>query len=34
VDKGLAELEPAAKTMLDDLAWWTTALKAARTGAS
>jgi len=30
VDKGLAELEPAAQTMLDDLLWWTTALKTAR----
>src|SRR6266850_628468 len=30
VDKGLAELETQAKTMIDDLLWWTTALKAAR----
>jgi NAD(P)H-dependent FMN reductase len=30
VDKGLAELEAPAQTMLDDLIWWTTALKAAR----
>jgi NAD(P)H-dependent FMN reductase len=30
VDKGLAELEAPAQTMLDDLLWWTTALKAAR----
>jgi len=30
VDKGLAELETAAKVMLDDLIWWTGALKAAR----
>jgi len=30
VDKGLAELEPRAKVMLDDLLWWTDALKAAR----
>ncbi len=30
VDKGLAELEAHAKAMLDDLLWWTTALKTAR----
>ena len=30
VDKGLAELEKQAQTMIDDLLWWTTALKAAR----
>jgi hypothetical protein len=30
VDKGLAELEEQAQTMLDDLLWWTKALKAAR----
>jgi NAD(P)H-dependent FMN reductase len=30
VDKGLAELEPRAKAMVDDLLWWTTALKNAR----
>jgi hypothetical protein len=30
VDKGLAELEKQAQTMLDDLLWWTKALKAAR----
>ena len=30
VDAGLAELEPAAKTMIDDLLWWTAALKTAR----
>ena len=30
VDKGLAELETPAKLMLDDLLWWTTALKIAR----
>jgi len=30
VDKGLAELETPAKTMIDDLLWWTTALKTAR----
>jgi NAD(P)H-dependent FMN reductase len=30
VDKGLAELEAPAKAMLDDLLWWTEALKTAR----
>ena len=30
VDKGLAELDTAAKTFLDDLLWWTEALKTAR----
>jgi NAD(P)H-dependent FMN reductase len=30
VDKGLAELETPATTMIDDLLWWTTALKTAR----
>src|ERR1700731_3449331 len=30
VDKGLAELEAPAKVMIDDLLWWTMALKAAR----
>ena len=30
VDKGLAELEKQAQTMIDDLLWWTAALKAAR----
>ena len=30
VDKGLAELEKQANAMIDDLLWWTTALKAAR----
>jgi NAD(P)H-dependent FMN reductase len=30
VDKGLAELEAPAKRMIDDLLWWTTALKIAR----
>jgi len=30
VDKGLAELEAQAQTMIDDLLWWTTALKTAR----
>src|ERR1700686_520133 len=34
VDAGLAELEVPAKTMIDDLLWWTAALKAARTTAS
>src|SRR6266851_486513 len=29
VDKGLAELETPAKVMIDDLLWWTTALKTA-----
>src|SRR3981081_4697316 len=30
VDKGLAELGTQAQTMIDDLLWWTTSLKAAR----
>jgi len=30
VDKGLAELETQAQTMIDDLLWWTVALKTAR----
>jgi NAD(P)H-dependent FMN reductase len=30
VDSGLAELEPQAQKMIEDLRWWTTALKAAR----
>ena len=30
VDKGLAELEKQAQTMIDDLLWWTDALIAAR----
>ncbi len=30
VDKGLAELEKQAQTMIDGLLWWTAALKAAR----
>lgn len=30
VDKGLAELEKQAQTMIDDLLWWTAALRAAR----
>jgi NAD(P)H-dependent FMN reductase len=34
VNAGLAELEATAKTMIDDLLWWTAALKAARAAAS
>ena len=34
VDAGLAALEAPAGTMIDDLLWWTAALKAARVGAS
>jgi NAD(P)H-dependent FMN reductase len=34
VEAGLAELEAPAKTLIDDLLWWTGALKAARTTAS
>ena len=34
VDAGLAELEAPAKTMIDDLLWWTAALKRARASAS
>ena len=30
VDKGLAELEKQAQTMIDDLLWWAKAVKAAR----
>jgi NAD(P)H-dependent FMN reductase len=30
VDKGLSELEASANTMIDDLLWWTEALKTAR----
>jgi NAD(P)H-dependent FMN reductase len=30
VDKGLSELDQAAAEMIDDLAWWTAALKASR----
>jgi hypothetical protein len=30
VNKGLAELETSAQTMIDDWLWWTTALKTAR----
>jgi len=32
VDKGLAELATPAQTMVDDLLWWTAALKRARQG--
>jgi NAD(P)H-dependent FMN reductase len=32
VDKGLAELETPANVLIDDLLWWTAALKAARAG--
>jgi NAD(P)H-dependent FMN reductase len=34
VEAGLTELEATAKTMIDDLVWWTAALKAARATAS
>ena len=34
VDAGLAELATPAKTMIDDLLWWTAALKTARVQAS
>jgi hypothetical protein len=30
VEKGLAELEAPATGMIDELLWWTAALKAAR----
>jgi len=30
VDAGLAELKAPAKTLIDDLLWWTAALKTAR----
>jgi len=30
VNNGLAELETQAQTMIDDLLWWTMALKTAR----
>src|SRR5262245_56107949 len=33
VEKGLAELERPARIMIDDLLWWTAALKAARAAA-
>jgi NAD(P)H-dependent FMN reductase len=32
VEKGLAEVDGQAQTMIDDLLWWTTALKTAKTG--
>jgi hypothetical protein len=31
VDKGLAELDRSANALIDDLLWWTGALKTART---
>ena len=34
VDAGLAELEASARSMIDDLLWWTGALKTARASAS
>jgi NAD(P)H-dependent FMN reductase len=34
VEAGLAELEVAAKIMIDDLLWWTAALKTARAAAA
>jgi NAD(P)H-dependent FMN reductase len=34
VDAGLAELGASAKVMIDDLLWWTAALKTARAAAS
>ena len=34
VDAGLAELEASAKVMIEDLLWWTAALKTARATAS
>jgi NAD(P)H-dependent FMN reductase len=34
VEAGLAELEAPAKTMIDDLLWWTAALKTARAAAA
>ena len=34
VEAGLAELGAPAGAMIDDLLWWTAALKAARAGAS
>ena len=33
VDAGLAELEGPATKLIDDLLWWTAALKTARQGA-
>ena len=32
VEKGLADLEKSGNVMIDDLLWWTAALKAAREG--
>jgi hypothetical protein len=34
VDAGLADLEAAARMLIDDLLWWTAALKTARASAS
>jgi len=34
VDAGLAELEAPAGALIDDLLWWTAALKAARASTS
>ena len=34
VDAGLAELEAPAGALIDDLLWWSTALKTARASAS
>jgi hypothetical protein len=34
VDAGLAELDAVSEAMIDDLLWWTAALKTARTRAS
>ena len=34
VDAGLAELEAPAGTLIDDLLWWTEALKTARASAT
>ena len=34
VEGGLTELDDSAKAMIDDLLWWTEALKSARTGAA
>jgi NAD(P)H-dependent FMN reductase len=34
VDAGLAELDARAETLIDELLWWTAALKTARTSAS
>jgi hypothetical protein len=32
VDKGLSELDQPADAMIEDLVWWTAALKASRKG--